>query len=158
MAKRRKSSDDDDGVGYGSPPKHSRFKKGKSGNPSGRPRGKDAERMKALVLKEAYRLVTVKDGDDIKSVPALQAVVRSTIAQAAKGNGPARRSLLELVGSAEAQEVKKGAATKDPELEARPMSNIEIARRIAFALELGRRELEAKKKAEQAAINSLHKG
>lgn len=31
--------DDDDAVGYGRPPKRSRFPKGRSGKPSGRPRG-----------------------------------------------------------------------------------------------------------------------
>ena len=32
-------SDDDDTVGYGNPPKHSRFPQGRSGKPSGRPSG-----------------------------------------------------------------------------------------------------------------------
>lgn len=36
--KRRKDKNRDYEVGYGRPPKHSRFKKGQSGNPSGRPK------------------------------------------------------------------------------------------------------------------------
>ncbi|MCY3732928.1 MAG: DUF5681 domain-containing protein, partial [Chloroflexi bacterium] len=36
-------------VGFGKPPKHSRFKKGKSGNPKGRPKG---SRNFSMVVKE----------------------------------------------------------------------------------------------------------
>jgi len=37
-------------VGYGKPPIHSRFCKGQSGNPSGRPRRKSTERAKDIAL------------------------------------------------------------------------------------------------------------
>jgi hypothetical protein len=40
-------------VGYGKPPLHTRFQKGKSGNPSGRRRRAATERAKALALEEA---------------------------------------------------------------------------------------------------------
>ena len=33
------SDKDDEKVGYGRPPKHSRFRKGQSGNPRSRPKG-----------------------------------------------------------------------------------------------------------------------
>lgn len=36
---RKKKTDGDYDVGYGKPPKHTRFKKGRSGNPKGRPKG-----------------------------------------------------------------------------------------------------------------------
>ena len=52
-------------VGYGKPPVHTRFRKGQSGNPGGRPRGITAGRAAALALKEAYRPVNVKAGDRI---------------------------------------------------------------------------------------------
>ena len=54
-----------------------------------------------LVLKEAYRMVRVKEGDRVLSIPALAAVVRSLIASAAKGNGPAQRLVFPLVQQAE---------------------------------------------------------
>jgi hypothetical protein len=98
-------------VGYAKPPVSSRFRKGQSGNPSGRPRGKHpTERAKAMALDEAYRRVSVRDGDTVVRIPALQAVLRSQIALAAKGNGPAQRAVLRSVqaveGEREANEVE----------------------------------------------------
>src|SRR5215204_4979898 len=81
-------------VGYRKPPVHTRFRKGQSGNPSGRPKRKATERAKEIALQEAYRLVPVREGDRIVKMPAVQAVHRSQIALAAKGNGPAQRAVL----------------------------------------------------------------
>ncbi len=71
-------------VGYGKPPPHWRFRKGQSGNPGGRPRGMSGGRAMKLVVKEAYRMVRVKEGDRVLSIPALAAVVRSLIARPPK--------------------------------------------------------------------------
>jgi hypothetical protein len=79
----------------------SRFRKGQSGNPSGRPKRKATERAKEIALQEAYRLVPVRDGDKIVKMPAIQAVHRSQIALAAKGNGPAQRAVLRVVQAIE---------------------------------------------------------
>ena len=61
---------DDYKVGYGKPPKASRFKPGTSGNPGGRPKGSGSakpadvvEQIKALVLEEAYRPIQIRDGE-----------------------------------------------------------------------------------------------
>jgi hypothetical protein len=40
-------------VGYGKPPVHTRFQKGVSGNPRGRPRGIAPSTARGLALKEA---------------------------------------------------------------------------------------------------------
>jgi Family of unknown function (DUF5681) len=66
-------------------------------NPSGRPRRKRWERAEEIALQEAYRPVTVRDGEKITRIPAIQAVHRSQIALAAKGNGPAQRAVLRII-------------------------------------------------------------
>jgi hypothetical protein len=99
-------------VGYGKPPKATRFQPGRSGNPSGRPRGRsksqlaDAslEPLKALLLEEAYQMVTTRDGDRPVQVPVLRAVARSVVTKAAKGDARAQKLLLESVTAIEAEQ------------------------------------------------------
>jgi hypothetical protein len=129
-------------VGYGKPPLRTRFRKGQSGNAGGRPRGMTAGRAKALALKEAYRMVNVKAGDRIIALPALQAILRSQVALAAKGNGPAQRAVIEAVQAIEREAAAQAAAEIKDKANERPMSDIEVARRIAFFLDRGKRALE----------------
>ncbi len=72
-------------VGYGKPPVHSRFPRGRSGNPRGRPKGarnRDTipglreEKLKTLILEEAYRPVTVNDPGGKLTIPMAQALAR----------------------------------------------------------------------------------
>jgi hypothetical protein len=88
-------------VGYGKPPKDRQFRKGQSGNPRGRPRAMSARRAKAPALKEAYRMVRVEEGDGVVSLPVLGAILRSLIALAATGNGPAQRFVFAMVDQIE---------------------------------------------------------
>jgi Family of unknown function (DUF5681) len=82
----RNSSSGDHAVGYGKPPTRTRFRKGVSGNPGGRPRGITAGRATTLAIKEAHRVVTVREGDKVTTMPAFQAVLRGQTTLAAKGN------------------------------------------------------------------------
>src|SRR5258705_2099776 len=85
-------------VGYGKPPVKSRFSKGQSGNPTGKRRSPDgAERVRILIRREAYRLVTIREGDKVMRMPALQALLRSQITCAAKGNIAAQRAVVKAV-------------------------------------------------------------
>jgi hypothetical protein len=120
-------------VGYGKPPMDTRFRQGRSGNPGGRPRGITARRATALALKELYRLVPVREGDKLIKMPAIQAVLRSKVALAAKGNGPAQRALIEIARALEKERVAEMAAKKEAEART-PLSSLEAARRIAFLL------------------------
>jgi hypothetical protein len=80
-------------VGYGKPPRHTQFKKGQSGNPGGRPRG----RLQELALREAYRTVVVREDGRAVPVPAIQAVLRSQIELASSGNVRAQRAILAMI-------------------------------------------------------------
>jgi hypothetical protein len=82
-------------VGYGKPPPNRRFKKGVSGNPAGRPRGITPGRAMRLALKEIFRPVKIREGDRVTELSGFQVVMRQLMAQAAKGNGPSGRMLIE---------------------------------------------------------------
>jgi hypothetical protein len=97
-------------VGYGRPPSKTRFRKGVSGNPGGRPRGMTPARAKRLALQEAYKLVTVREGDKEYALPAIQAVMRQQVRLAAKGNGPAQRAVIAMIQAIE-QEAMQAATT-----------------------------------------------
>lgn len=101
--KKKEPPRDTNRVGYGRPPVHSRFRKGQSGNPTGKRRHGEAERAEALIWEEAYRLLTVREGDKVTRMPALQAVIRSQIASAAKGNVAAQRAIFKVVQEIEAE-------------------------------------------------------
>jgi hypothetical protein len=144
---------DDHEVGYGKPPVHTRFRKGQSGNPGGRPRGMTAGKATALALKEAYRPVNVREGDKVITLPAIQAVLRCQVALAAKGNGPAQRALIEAIQAIEREIAAHAGARESGQAKTPALSHLELARRIAFALELGRRELAQKS---EASVSDKH--
>src|ERR1700730_13895509 len=105
-------------VGYCKPPVHSRFRKGKSGNPTGKRKHGEAERAEALIRQEVYRLLTVREGGDaVKKMAALQAVIRSQIACAVKGNVAAQRAVVKLSQDREAEaRARRTAATANKRL------------------------------------------
>ena len=59
-------------VGYGKPPRHTRFVKGQSGNPRGRPPG--AKNMKTLLTKALNELVVVTDNGGRRMVTKREAI------------------------------------------------------------------------------------
>jgi hypothetical protein len=54
-----------------------------------------------LVLEEAYRLVTIREGEKVIELPAIQAAVRSLATSAMKGSRLFQRALAELVREVE---------------------------------------------------------
>lgn len=95
-------------VGYGRPPEATKFKPGQSGNPKGRPKGAKTrrpgmyeERLKDIILDEAYRDIAVRDGDRNVTIPMAQAVMRSIAVNAAKGQSRAQRLFAQLLAETE---------------------------------------------------------
>lgn len=88
------------GVGYRRPPEHSRFKKGQSGNPKGRPKrqdtaGEGSRLARSLILKEAERLVTIREGEETRQMPAIEVILRAQTKAAANGNAYAQKHMID---------------------------------------------------------------
>ena len=91
-------------VGYGHPPEAHRFTPGESGNPRGRPKGATSrtpaqppDRLTKIVLDEASRQISVRDGDRTVTVSMAQAIIRRLFVDAAKGDPRAQRLVTEML-------------------------------------------------------------
>ena len=86
-----------DEVGYGRPPQSSRFAKGRSGNPKGRPKGKVSGIPYDAVLGQ---LVTIKDDGVERQVTADEAFLLYMAKQGLAGRESAARATLATIKSA----------------------------------------------------------
>lgn len=112
--KKRGSSNTKYEVGYGKPPKETRFKKGQSGNRNGRPKGSrnrntdaDDRALNDMILAEAGRIVRIKENDKTVPYTVAQAAVRTLGVKAAKGETRAIKLFLQIAAKAEANEKKR---------------------------------------------------
>jgi hypothetical protein len=93
------SSDDaeDIAVGYRKPPRATRFTKGRSGNSSGRPRGRHREAPYEAVLGQ---MVTIREGGAARHVTAAEAFVLQLTKRGLEGDGAAARESLAMIEQA----------------------------------------------------------
>ncbi len=91
----RKSSKSEYVVGYGCPPIHTRFAPGVSGNPQGRPRG--SKNLKTDVLEEIGEKVTVREGENSRSISKQRAIVKAVVLRALRGDAKAVSTLVALL-------------------------------------------------------------
>ena len=86
-------------VGYGNPPKHTRFKKGLSGNPQGRPKG--TLNIATVLQRTLHQKVAIEENGQRKTITKLEAAIRQLTDKAASGELKALQLLAALVRSAE---------------------------------------------------------
>ena len=86
-------------VGYGKPPRHTRFQKGRSGNPAGRPRGK---KNLATLLSDALdqKIIVVESGRR-KKISKREAIVTQLVNKSASADLKATQIVLAMLRDVE---------------------------------------------------------
>ena len=88
-------------VGYGKPPRHTRFAKGRSGNPRGRPRG--AKSFNTLLSDKLNEPVTVAENGGRRKISKREAIVTQLVNRSAAADFRAIKILLDIVRDIERQ-------------------------------------------------------
>jgi hypothetical protein len=118
-------------VGYRMPPVHSRFKKGSSGNPKGRPKG--ARNLKSELLSEISELIVVRENGKTRKVPKLRAYIKRLSEMALQGDLRAILALCTLVRTHLAEPEAEGEADT-------PLAEEDLSLLIDFARRLPRKD------------------
>jgi hypothetical protein len=93
--------DGDYEVGYGKPPRHTRFVKGQSGNPRGKPPG--AKNFTTLLNEALSEQVSVTDNGRRRKISKRQAIIVQLVNRSATADLRAIKILLDIVREIERQ-------------------------------------------------------
>jgi hypothetical protein len=93
-----RDDDDDDRVGYGKPPKHTRFKRGQSGNPRGRARAIEFRDWENPIQKYLLEPITMIINGKKEKVPVVDALMMTAIKRALGGCTKTLKVLLDASG------------------------------------------------------------
>ena len=114
---------DDETVGYGHPPTRTRFQKGRSGNPRGRPKG--ALNLATVLARTLQEPVVITAQGRKKTITKFEAAVKQLVNKAASGEGRAIAQLLALVQVVESQVDAQDPATQPlPEVDQQVMARM----------------------------------
>jgi|APThiThiocy_cv2_1041547.scaffolds.fasta_scaffold00710_43 hypothetical protein len=86
---------DDEDIGFRKPPKHSRWKKGQSGNPKGRAKGQ--RNLKTDLLAELHERIQINEGGIPRRITKQRALLKAIIVRAIAGDARATAEILNLV-------------------------------------------------------------
>jgi hypothetical protein len=95
-------------VGYAKPPKHTRFTKGRSGNPKGRPTG--SKNLATMMIEELTQPVAIVENGKRTKIPKIRAAVRQALNRAMVGDFKALQQIVIMLRSHDA--LKRVATTK----------------------------------------------
>jgi hypothetical protein len=88
-------------VGYGKPPRYTRFRKGRSGNPRGRSSG--SKNLSTLLGEALNERVLVAENGGRRKITKREAIITQLVNRAAKADWRAIKILLDLVREIEAR-------------------------------------------------------
>ena len=124
-----RNSEDERPVGYRSPPAHTRFKAGQSGNPNGRP--KKAKTLKAELIDELAEFTNVsEDGQNLR-ISKARAIAKTIVRAAAAGNMRATTALLSLFARDQIDSEQPEEATSEERALIDEFLDREVRRRAA---------------------------
>ena len=86
-------------IGYGKPPRHTRFQRGRSGNPNGRPKG--AQNLATLLSEALNEMVTVAENGRRRKISKRQAIITQLINRSAQADLKATQILLPVMQDVE---------------------------------------------------------
>lgn len=87
-----------DGVGYGKPPRHSRFQAGQSGNPRGRP--KSARSFGGLLADELNQKMKIRENGRTRTIGKRELLIKQLFKKAAEGDLKALAQILRMEADA----------------------------------------------------------
>ena len=96
-------------VGYRKPPRHTRFTKGQSGNPRGRPPG--AKNLKTLLSDALNEFVIISENGGRRKITKREAIVTQLVNRSASADFRAIKILLDMVRDIESQTEPVSAET-----------------------------------------------
>jgi uncharacterized protein DUF5681 len=96
-------------VGYGRPPRHTRFKKGRSGNPKGRPRG--SKNLPTLLTEALNEHVIVGEYERRRKITKREVIVMQLVNRSAKADLRAIKILLDILQEIERRTEPASAET-----------------------------------------------
>ncbi len=85
-------------IGYRRPPAHSQFKKGKSGNPAGRPKQIKITNPSHLFIEILSKPISVSIDNKTQTITTLQGLLLSWVKQSMAGRSGATKAVMELIG------------------------------------------------------------
>ncbi len=91
---------DEYAVGYGKPPEHTRFKRGRSGNPKGRPKG--SKNFKTLIDRELDAKVVIREAGKRQQLSKREVVAKQLVKKALEGQDRAIAAIIKLSEELEA--------------------------------------------------------
>lgn len=94
-------------VGYRRPPRYTRFRKGESGNPSGRPKG--SKNLTTVLAQTIEERVTYLEGGTRRTISKLEAAVKKLVDQATAGDARSMQQLFSLTQWVEGRSDALGA-------------------------------------------------